>query len=203
MEYKIEIVEQIKKAIQQNELLYIPSSFKHELNWSHFIEALDYKFNNTSVLHFHREQLKKAEDSLPIVIYNKLDPVIFDLFTSRRNITTINDMPSINSFSKFAQSVFDNYERVAIKAIMNFVGNEAEYHVHKDREEVLALGCIGAVEWRIYNNVPDKYLDKFHREELPYTSILLNPGDLLYVPKGLVHSVVITEPRASLIVQAI
>jgi quercetin dioxygenase-like cupin family protein len=33
----------------------------------------------------------------------------------------------------------------------------------------------------------------------PYESYILNPGDILFVPSGIVHQVVITEPRASIL----
>ena len=33
----------------------------------------------------------------------------------------------------------------------------------------------------------------------PYESYILNPGDILFVPGGIVHQVVVTEPRASIL----
>ena len=56
------------------------------------------------------------------------------------------------------------------------------------------------MEWRVY---PDLELDLNQppptKVNSDYVSYFLNPGDLLFSPKGIIHQVVIPEPRASII----
>jgi ribosomal protein L16 Arg81 hydroxylase len=58
------------------------------------------------------------------------------------------------------------------------------------------------MEWRIYPNLKDENIDQIKVKDEPYESYILEPGDVIYVPTGMGHQVVVSEPRASLILQA-
>ena len=68
---------------------------------------------------------------------------------------------------------------------------------HHDDTEIFTLQISGVKRWRTYHRVEAGTSGPHKREELPPSSmdILLRPGDLLYIPSGVVHDV--TSDRAS------
>ncbi len=158
--------------------------------WQDFIECMNISYQ------YYKDGLKDDPRmaSSNILIFNKLDPVVFNcllfkdtkLFSSAENtITAIkNIMGRDFSFSK---------------SVINFLGNEQDYYIHKDDHDVISWHCIGTVEWRFYKNIDNSYLEKTHVDSVDYESVILNPGDVIFVPAGLAHQVIIKNPRASLV----
>jgi hypothetical protein len=157
--------------------------------WQDFLDSMNISYN-----HFKHEKLEDSRmASGAILILNKLDPIVFDslefkdskLFSSATN--TMGDLYKLMgrsfSFSKFA---------------INFVGGEHGYYIHKDDHEVISWNCIGNVEYRIYRDIDDADIDKAESNS-PYESVYLNSGDIIFLPAGLAHQVVVSEPRATLI----
>ena len=70
---------------------------------------------------------------------------------------------------------------------INFISNEYNVPKHHDKRETLFWQCIGKTVWRVY---PPS-------SEFP-VSYTLEPGDIIYIPKGVEHEVIIEEPRASI-----
>jgi hypothetical protein len=61
----------------------------------------------------------------------------------------------------------------------------------ENKKYILFKSLISDVlNWEFFNSKSDVE---------PYSSIILDPGDVLYVPKGVYHKVVSDGPRASLI----
>ncbi|KUJ59162.1 hypothetical protein AR687_24550 [Flavobacteriaceae bacterium CRH] len=62
---------------------------------------------------------------------------------------------------------------------------------HHDQNEIVTIQIVGVKEWRLYNMVYDDRPRTYTEKELgrPSMIIQLKPGDILYVPKGIVHSV--------------
>jgi hypothetical protein len=127
-----------------------------------------------------------------------MDPVIFKAVQyadGNYGDNFINAQPMIDLLSP----IFPRFE---IKAILNLVGGESEYWAHVDDHEVVSWHCQGTMEWRIYPNLKDENIDQIKVKDEPYESYILEPGDVIYVPTGMGHQVVVSEPRASLILQA-
>lgn len=97
-------------------------------------------------------------------------------------------------------------ERYAARAGANiyasFQGVQA-FASHCDTHDVFALQCAGAKRWRIYANRADNPLDTLKGESAQaqidaakgavMMEITLNPGDLLYLPRGFFHDAIATD----------
>ena len=180
----------IKEAKDNNNYVLFEAHSPIVPEWQDFLESMDVSYK-------HYKNDSKDDDrwaSSNILILNKLDPIVFNcflfentkLFSSAENtITAIKDIMGRDfSFSKI---------------IMNFLGKEQDYHIHKDDHDVISWHCIGNVEWRFYKNIDDSYLEKTHADSIEYESVILKPGDVMFVPAGIAHQAIIEKPRASII----
>lgn len=200
------MIEEFRKAVEEGRTYHARGALLGTPGWAEFIELMNTKYNNPSgydwderlVSKLLKNGEKKASD---ILVYGKFDPVVFraiDYAYEYRN----NEMPSALPLSEYFKDLFPTHQ---IKAIINFLGNESDYWIHKDDHHVVSWHCVGQVEWRIYHNLdPEDYNKTESNIEIKkdYESIILNPGDLFYVPIDKGHQVVIEKPRASLILQA-
>jgi len=160
--------------------------------WSDFIENFNYNYTK------NRNNFKPKDDSRfisnDIIVYNKFDPVIFNCIEDGNT----------NLFSKSSYAITKikelmDRDSTSIKSIINFLGNEQDYWVHSDDHDVVSWHCIGEIEWRFYKDVKEEDLHKTKIDDAEYESVILQPGDVLYVPSGVLHQVINNKPRASLI----
>ena len=185
-----EIKKSFVKAKQFNEVVFLQNAFPVTPFWDEFIYNLNYRYNSEKTIDMHDERFHND-----VLIYNKLDPISFTKSNLVKNY-------SYNIFKK-TYSVFDFIDKIipnisCVKSIINFVGNESKYYIHADHHDVISWHCIGKVEWRIFKTLKQDNPPPTESDE-PYESYILNPGDILFVPGGLVHQVVVTEPRASVL----
>ena len=180
-----------KKAKQNKQILHIPNMFSIVPTWNQFINNLNYKFNTKKTTPI--EDFRLHND---VLIYNKLDPVVLNLIDKDNNTFNI---PQVLSNLNILNNIFQQ-KSSSTKALLNFVGNENSYYIHADDHDVVSWHCIGQMEWRVY---PDLELDLNQppptKVNSNYVSYFLNPGDLLFCPKGIIHQVLTLEPRASII----
>lgn len=73
--------------------------------------------------------------------------------------------------------------------LINFVGGQKTIPVHTDIRDSFLWQAIGTVEWRIHET---------ENPESPYKTLIVNPGDVLFVPSGISHTVFCADPRAAL-----
>jgi len=186
------IVEKIKDAKKNNKVLFFDKAITNVPNWNSFINNLNYKFNKKKE-HFLFEDKRMIND---VLIYNKMDPSTFNILEESTESNTIIEAENV---LKIFNEIME-LESGCVKSLINFVGNEAKYYIHADEHDVFSWHCIGQVEWRIYPNIIlDKNIDPPTDVDEPYESYILNPGDVLYVPKGVVHQVIVNQPRASIV----
>lgn len=100
-----------------------------------------------------------------------------------RNLSQFSEASDL--MSAFSEATGDDIYPVSV--FINFVGNEYDVPAHSDNRETIFWQCIGRTVWHVY---PDG-------SEFPMT-YELNPGDVIYIPKGIRHAVDIFEPRASI-----
>ena len=63
---------------------------------------------------------------------------------------------------------------------------------HYDDVEVFVLQLEGSKSWKLYHpvqNLPREHSGDFDRDELdePFQELNLQPGDLMYLPRGVIH----------------
>jgi len=201
----------IKKSFDNNEILHLKNFTDFNFFWEEFIKILDYKYQNANI---------KPENKIPHVPfirslangnYAEIVPTtenfhyhIWKVLVSKSVDDYIYNIS--DSFSQIFKYFIDYLEYIKeigiIKASINFVGNEAVMPTHKDRHSTIFIQCIGSVSYRMYEGIDGEFEDNLN-ENLPpsakFKLITLNPGDLLFMPKGQVHQVVYTEPRATLL----
>jgi len=182
----------IKNAKKNNKVLFFNKAITNVPDWNSFINNLNYKFNNKkNDLMFEDERMIND-----VLVYNKMDPCAFNILKDNTELNTIIEAEHVLVIFNEIMGL----ESSCVKSLINFVGNEAKYYIHADEHDVLSWHCIGQVEWRIYPNmILDKNIDPPTDVDEPYDSYVLNPGDVLYVPKGVIHQVVAEHPRASII----
>lgn len=76
------------------------------------------------------------------------------------------------------------------------------FPAHFDGHNVLVLQIEGKKEWEIYDTVkklplPNRALNIDEKSMIPAQKIVLNPGDLLYIPRGVIHKAT-TKTESSL-----
>lgn len=199
------MIENFIKARQENKVHLEKGLLPNTPQWIDFLNLMTKKFNKSKT---HPYDSKWREDSTDrwidgtdIMIYNRMDPVIFKAVKYSEGKYDDNLIDASSLVDLFS-SIFPRFE---IKAILNLIGEESEYWVHKDDHEVISWHCQGKMEWRIYSNEAEQELwkqEKHMKIEAPYQSYILEPGDVIYVPTGTIHEVCASEPRASLILQA-
>jgi hypothetical protein len=72
-------------------------------------------------------------------------------------------------------------------AVVSFTDKEPTTGRHNDPMHVIYCQFIGSVEWMIFKN-----------EDQEEKSFILNPGDIIYIPKGVEHEVRSLSPRAAI-----
>lgn len=170
----------IDQAREKNDVVLFKNQIPDVLTWANFVEILNYKYNSLHQHNYKQEPSKrlitKNNKVIDILIYNKLDMHVFDILEYNKKwygeaLKIINDCFDIDFFGS--------------KALINFVGNEAEYGIHSDDHDVLLWNCVGSVSWNIYSTKNE------------YKTYTINSGDVLFAPKGVIHQAVVKEPRAS------
>ncbi len=101
-----------------------------------------------------------------------------------RNNNIINDPDCLSLFNRFSKNnPKKNLEGVIVKDY-GIDGGNWEPKVHFDRENRFFVQGGGQTLWRLFD-------DSYNLTE----AIILNPGDLAFIPKGLLHSVESIGPR--------
>jgi hypothetical protein len=163
-------------------------------SWEDSILNLNYSFKTTTAPNLNNSH----------VMYNQNDEKVAIISSRRLNISSLHAIKYLNSnlsdhggfFPQTDQIIpeinaaFDDFKIYHGKIHLNLVGDDFQYEIHKDDHDVISWQTNGTVEYRIYQE-----------DEITYESITLEPGDIFYMPTGIFHSVVVHEPRTTIIFQ--
>lgn len=191
-------IEEIKFAEENNKCLYIPNALNNVPTWELFFKVLSHKYNTDDTSNNPDHFIANLKNHITdIFIYNNLDIQFWNAARYDRDEVLF---PQIEEFLNFTKNIVNGHGW-QVKALMNLVANEADYAAHKDGHHVVSWQCIGNVEYRIYDNVKANFADQIDHllTDVPYVSYILKPGDVIFMPTGIVHKAVVTEPRATLI----
>jgi hypothetical protein len=178
----LQIKELINKAKDNKTAVVFRGLFENTPKWEDFVGMLDFKFNSlnqqNTVNDYLNRFIEKDNRVCDILVFHDLDMHVFDV---------IDYKPSFyNHITNWIKEVFE-INNLGTKALINFVGNEGDYGIHVDDHDVILWGCVGSVSWNIYSS------------ESEYKTYVINAGDVLFAPKGVIHEAVVTEPRASIV----
>jgi hypothetical protein len=197
--------EQLADAKKNLKPLIFKGLMKESPSWADFINSMDYKFNNPLLDEstYHGGTFVKTNNGLETELYlnTKLSPSFWNAAASE-DFTT-NRSPFLVKYADDLISIFSSFinnNSWTLKALTNLVSHEDTNNIHKDRQDVLSWHCINTVEYRFFDADPSlPYETKLDLYDQEYTSIVLEEGDVIFMPAGLVHQAVIIEPRATLL----
>lgn len=190
------ILNLIEEAKSNRDVVFIQNYFEPFLKWEDVIAYINLEYNSDDINNIQDSRMLKRIDGheTKILAYRHLNLALFD---------TLNKMPDLHlKIKDFAEEAgFDN---VSSRMLVDIVGNESKYNIHKDKVNIISWHHLGQIEWRIYKDVEGDFgipLDEFQDlSSHEYKSYIVNPGDILIVPRGTVHQIIVKEPRASIII---
>lgn len=162
----------IRKSYTENKAVVFNSVFPNDYTWETFINHIDASIivPPASPKQGCREVIGSVNfwQSLTMTIENMSDL----------------SFPELNDKAMFIQSMHGGHNSGQFAAI-SFTTHEPTTGKHSDPVDVFYWQCVGDVKWTLsYEN----------KEE----SFVLNPGDVIYVPTGIIHEVKSLTPRASI-----
>ena len=176
-------------------IIHQKNFLKKTPNWQSFLDNLNFHYNNP---------LNLRPDDGAVVLNKNKTTNIYMLQKLGLHCWHVRTQDGINleELKEIYNSVLLNNrvakQSVSAKMVLNFVGNEESYNIHKDPQHVISMQCIGNIEYRIYE---DFDLDsKYNESDLKYESYHISAGDIFYMSPGTIHQVVVTEPRATVLI---
>lgn len=168
--------EHIKKAKENIDLLHIPNFIPSTTGWDEFIDHCDFT-------------VKSPERTLssPVKVINALQ-IWDELFVAGYYVNEGNCFHQLPEVIFITESLYGRKSDGGC-TLINFVGMQKTIPIHHDTRDSFLWQAIGSVEWRIFENYNN--IDS-------YKTLLVNPGDVLFVPSGIIHTVFCEKPRAGI-----
>lgn len=199
-------VEEFFQNYYEKDYLYIsrnqPDYYDALLN----ADDLDLFFQNKNIASSHLRVAKQGDDfpaykwTYPNTSIVNND-TLFNLFNQGNTLIINSGNKSISKLRNYCSDL-ENELKIRLQTNVYITPYNAQgLASHYDRHDVFILQTIGTKIWRLYNtpvelasqNFPfSKYKDKFELEQ-PKFEVELKPGDLLYIPRGMVHDACTTN----------
>lgn len=186
----LQIKSEINNAKNINKPVLFKGILKDTPDWNYVMKYLDKKFNETLIYDIKHDKFLKNKNKEIVPIFKYGD---FDLQAWFINLPECNQMSKI--FSLNEKHVND----MNFKILIDFLGTGENNNIHKDHSEVYSWTWINSVEYRIYEDNDYPFGQSLDIHNQPYESFIIEAGDVLYMPKGIIHQSIINEPRVSLI----
>jgi len=186
----MDIVSQIDEARILGKPLLLKGVLKNTPNWDYVMKYVNDKFNETSKYPVNGDHFLKNKKNETVPMFKS---GFFDLqmwFIELLECQEMSDVFSLNN--KIDSSAF--------KILIDFLGSGQPNNIHKDHAEVYSWTWINSVEYRIYKDKDYPFEQALDIHDQPYESFIIEAGDVMYMPKAIVHQSIINEPRVSLIV---
>lgn len=126
------------------------------------------------------DDLFKTVDDAVDYYYSRNDE--YNSFESKYNLLRTRYMELDNNTPKFIKDVFNelvNHVEIFCTVGLISLHNESGITWHSDPENIIGMNIIGNTTWNFEDG----------------SEIKMTPGDLIYVPKGVMHNVHATQER--------
>jgi mannose-6-phosphate isomerase-like protein (cupin superfamily) len=188
-------------ATKERKLFVIKDSYKDFPSWEDIDRlydavkednALDYNSFGTMVIENDPRILKyyiKAISDISLYHQGKFRFSMIIIHFINKNNNKMTDKNLVNLFSKFT---VDNPKKIPEELTIRDDGMDGwpaeawDPTVHSDKEDRFFIQGSGQSLWKVFHD----------NKELNY-EVLLSPGDMAYIPKGVIHSVESMCPRHS------
>jgi hypothetical protein len=171
----------IEAANESKTLLFFPNLVESQVTWDEVIQHLNTQHNRTDK-HFgdHYEDRSRNEGLRHV-----------GGLEIRSIFHIISMAPQVPGVFRDSVAIMDKLESIygrrtlGASGLINFVTGEAPIMLHEDRTPSFYWHGIGTVEWRRYETNTSE----------EYDAVQVTPGDSIYVPPGMWHTVHSTSPR--------
>jgi quercetin dioxygenase-like cupin family protein len=165
--------EEVKKASITNTPIHAKQQIKILPGWSDFIENINTAAKDTS---FVKEP--------PLENFERLGHVRFyDKLTIGIDHSDKHPYPGLPEIIEYMNSL--GLEPLITMSLMNFADSQRTTSRHSDNCFILYVQAVGSVRWSIW-------IDGIENQ------FVLEPGDIIFVPKGKEHEILALSPRAAL-----
>lgn len=199
-------LEEFFKHYYEKQYLYIPRTQTNYYDAILNADDIDLFFQNKNIPNSHLRVVNKGDE---LAAYK----------WSNRNSSIANNDTLLTLFNQGHTLIINGADRSIIKLINYCSDLEHELQIrlqfniyitphnaqgfapHYDDHDVFILQTTGTKIWRLYNTPVElpsqklphhKYKDKYELGK-PTFEVELKPGDLLYIPRGLVHDAITTD----------
>ncbi|WFF38436.1 cupin domain-containing protein [Moraxella nasibovis] len=135
-------------------------------------------------------------DEVGITRYRLMKPVIYNLLKNGATLIA-NKIVNEPAIDEFARQIARLTGRQTVTSMYVAFGDKDSYKAHWDTRDVFAIQIKGRKRWVIYEPTfpnplymqQSKYFEETHPcPDMPYMDIILEEGDMLYVPCGWWHN---------------
>jgi mannose-6-phosphate isomerase-like protein (cupin superfamily) len=176
----------IKKEIESAREKRVAAFFKNLIpevpSWDNFIEHIDFQYKNKNI--FSEEEMTPYYDYLGGIMMKKNH----DFYLQTIDAQNLKIFPQVNNLILLFNEVY-NEKTGGGGAFVNFVGNQPLVPMHADKWDSVFWHCLGKATWTINLKMEDK---------APNQTFDLEPGDVIVIPVGVLHSVYNPVPRAGI-----
>ena len=171
----------IEAANESKTLLFFPNLVESHVTWDEVIQHLNTQHNRTDKPFGDHNEDRSRNEGLRHVGGLEI----------RSNFHIISMAPQVPGVFMDSVAIMDKLERIygrrtlGASGLINFVTGEAPIMLHEDRTPSFYWHGIGTVEWRRYETNTSE----------EYDAVQVTPGDSIYVPPGMWHTVHSTSPR--------
>jgi hypothetical protein len=167
-----------ESRVGKNGVWFLSKYFNADYSWINFINCISdaYDLNDTgNRIEAHKEVLGK------INFWQKLTMTLDNI--NEKNFPGIQQ--KVESLLKLHSSIKSSSRCVGYFGAVSLTTKEPTTGKHSDPMDVIYCQFVGSVVWEIF-------------EENSSEKFILNPGDVIYIPKTVQHEVVSLSPRAAL-----
>jgi quercetin dioxygenase-like cupin family protein len=161
-----------------NGVVVVRKYFQEDYSWSNFINCIDDGYDLKDIAN-------RVESSKEVVgkvnFWKKLTMTLDNI--NNKNFPGIED--KVEKLTMFHSRISRQTKCRGYFGAVSLTSKEETTGKHSDPIDVIYCEFIGSVTWKVFDE--DKHED-----------FILNPGDIIYVPKSVVHEVTSLTPRAAI-----
>ena len=159
-------------------VLVVNNFFNADYSWNNFINSISDAYdlsNPDNAVHPNKEVIGKVN------FFQKLTMTLDNI--NETNFPGLQE--KINKLTELHETVKPSTKCVGYFGAVSLTTKEPTTGKHNDPIDVIYAQFVGSVTWTIYDDIEPE-------------SFTLNPGDIIYVPKDVMHEVTSLSPRAAL-----